>query len=116
VFNWPENSDRYNRVKRFVDAFFSRFDEFLQPGRHPKWKEVNLAADVPGWERVKPAQDWLDRAVAARNPSPQVQSFEFFMNNRGINVSAQEREVLFREFLSWQGDRERALRRTTRQD
>ncbi|WP_052003283.1 TAXI family TRAP transporter solute-binding subunit [Microvirga sp. BSC39] len=116
VFNWPENSDRYNRVKRFVDTFFTRFDEFLQPGRHPKWKEVNLAADVPGWERVKPAQDWLDRAVAARTSSPQVQSFEFFMNNRGINVSAQEREVLFREFLAWQGDRERALRRTTRQD
>jgi uncharacterized protein len=116
VFNWPENSDRYNRVKRFVDAFFTRFDEFLQPGRHPKWKEVNLAADVPGWERVKPAQDWLDRAVAARTSSPQVQSFEFFMNNRGINVSAQEREVLFREFLAWQGDRERALRRANRQD
>lgn len=116
VFNWPENSDRYNRVKRFVDAFFSRFDEFLQPGRHPKWKEVNLAADVPGWERVKPAQDWLDRAVAARTSSPQVQSFEFFMNNRGINVSAQEREVLFREFLAWQGDRERALRKANRQD
>jgi TRAP transporter TAXI family solute receptor len=116
VFNWPENSDRYNRVKRFVDAFFSRFDEFLQPGRHPKWKEVNLAADVPGWERVKPAQDWLDRAVAARNSSPQVQSFEFFMSNRGINVSAQEREVLFREFLAWQGDREKALRKVNRQD
>ena len=116
VFNWPENSDRYNRVKRFVDTFFSRFDEFLQPGRHPKWKEVNLAADVPGWERVKPAQDWLDRAVAARTPSPQIQSFEFFMNNRGVNVSAQEREALFREFLAWQGDRERALRRVNRQD
>nr|WP_281381359.1 TAXI family TRAP transporter solute-binding subunit [Microvirga lupini] len=116
VFNWPENSDRYNRVKRFVDAFFSRFDEFLQPGRHPKWKEVNLAADVPGWERVKPAQDWLDRATAARTSSPQVQSFEFFMNNRGLNVSPQEREALFREFLAWQGDREKALRKVNRQD
>ena len=71
VFNWPENSDRYNRVRRFVDAFFSRFDEFLQPGRHPKWKEVNLAADVPGWERVRPAQDWLDRAAMASKPSAQ---------------------------------------------
>ena len=71
VFNWPENSDRYNRVQRFVDAFFSRFDEFLQPGRHPKWKEVNLAADVPGWERVRPAQDWLDRAATASKPSAQ---------------------------------------------
>ncbi len=116
VFNWPENSDRYNRVKRFVDAFFSRFDEFLQPGRHPKWKEVNLAADVPGWERVKPAQDWLDRAATASKPSAQVQSFESFMSSRGLTVSAEQREVLFREFLAWQSDRQRAPRRVTRQD
>ncbi|WP_114943233.1 TAXI family TRAP transporter solute-binding subunit [Microvirga calopogonii] len=116
VFNWPENSDRYNRVKRFVDAFFSRFDEFLQPGRHPKWKEVNLAADVPGWERVKPAQDWLDRAAAASKPSPEGKSFESFMKSRGIDVSAEQREVLFREFLAWQNDRQRSARRVTRQD
>jgi uncharacterized protein len=116
VFNWPENSDRYNRVKRFVDAFFARFDEFLQPGRHPKWKEVNLAADVPGWERVRPAQAWLDRAAMASKPSPQGQSFESFMKSRGIDVSAEQREVLFREFLAWQGDRQRASRRVTRQD
>jgi len=116
VFNWPENSDRYNRVRRFVDTFFSRFDEFLQPGRHPKWKEVNLAADVPGWERVRPAQDWLDRAATASRPAPQVQSFETFIKDRGINVSAEQREVLFREFLAWQSDRQRALRRSARQN
>jgi len=116
VFNWPENSDRYNRVRRFVDAFFSRFDEFLQPGRHPKWKEVNLAADVPGWERVKPAQDWLDRAAAASNPSPEGKSFESFMKSRGIDVSAEQREVLFREFLAWQSERQKSARRVTRQD
>lgn len=116
VFNWPENSDRYNRVRRFVNAFFSRFDEFLQPGRHPKWKEVNLAADVPGWERVKPAQEWLDRmATASRSPA-QVQSFESFMNSRGLNVSTEQRDMLFREFLTWQSDRQRAQRRTSRQE
>lgn len=116
VFNWPQNSDRFNRVRRFVDAFFSRFDEFLQPGRHPKWKEVNLAADVPGWERVKPAQDWLDRAAEASKPSPQGRSFESFIKNKGIDVSDEQREVLFREFLTWQSDRQRAARRDTRQD
>jgi len=116
VFNWPENSDRYNRVRRFVDAFFSRFDEFLQPGRHPKWKEVNLAADVPGWERVRPAQAWLDRAAMASKPSAQSQSFESFMSSRGLNVSAEQREVLFREFLAWQNERQKAPRRVTRQD
>jgi TRAP transporter TAXI family solute receptor len=116
VFNWPDNSDRYNRVKRFVDAFFSRFDEFLQPGRHPKWKEINLAADVPGWERVKPAQDWLDRAAMASKPSADGQSFESFMSSRGITVSAEQREVLFREFLAWQSDRQKTARRANRQD
>ena len=111
VFNWPENSDRYSRVSRFVDAFFSRFDEFLQPGRHPKWKEVNLAADVPGWERVKPAQDWLNRTAAAGRPSAQVKSFEDFMSSRGVAVSPEQREALFRDFLAWQNDRQRANRR-----
>ncbi|WP_175493823.1 TAXI family TRAP transporter solute-binding subunit [Microvirga guangxiensis] len=116
VYNWPENSDRYNRVKRFVDAFFSRFDEFLQPGRHPKWKEVNLAADIPGWERIRAAQDWLDRAAAASKPSAEVQSFENFMQSRGIVVSPEQREALFRDFLAWQNDRQRAPRRAARQD
>jgi uncharacterized protein len=111
VFNWPENSDRYSRVSRFVDAFFSRFDEFLQPGRHPKWKEVNLAADVPGWERVKPAQEWLNRTAAAGRPSAQVKSFEDFMSSRGVAVSPEQREALFRDFLAWQNDRQRANRR-----
>jgi uncharacterized protein len=111
VFNWPENSDRYSRVSRFVDASFSRFDEFLQPGRHPKWKEVNLAADVPGWERVKPAQDWLNRTAAAGRPSAQVKSFEDFMSSRGVAVSPEQREALFRDFLAWQNDRQKANRR-----
>jgi uncharacterized protein len=122
VFNWPENSDRYNRVKRFVDAFFSRFDEFLQPGRHPKWKEVNLAADVPGWERVKPAQEWLNRTAGSGTgkSAARSESFETFMSSRGITVSAEQREALFREFLTWQNDRQndrqKAARRVTRQD
>lgn len=102
VFNWPENSERYNRVKRFVNAFFSRFDEFLQPGRHPKWKEVNLAAEVPGWERVRPAQEWLERSAK----QPQVsQSFEAFIASKGLRVTPEQRESLFREFLTWQSER-----------
>jgi TRAP transporter TAXI family solute receptor len=63
VYNWPENSERYQRVERFVTALFSKFDEFLKPGRHPKWREVNLSADVPGWKRFKPAQEWLDKTA-----------------------------------------------------
>ena len=60
AFNWPEKSERYKRIARFVDAFFSKFDNFLAPSRHPKWSEVNLAAEVPGWKRFPAAQQWLE--------------------------------------------------------
>jgi TRAP transporter TAXI family solute receptor len=108
VFNWPERSERYRRVQRFVDAFFSRFDEFSLPGRHPKWKEVNLAADVPGWQRFKPAQDWLDKQPkVAKTDARQEQEFQRFVDARGkpIPNAAPERQRLFEEFLSWQQTR-----------
>ena len=58
-FNWPEKSERYIKMARFVDAFFTRFDEFMKPPRHPKWKEASFSADIPGWQRFKAAEDWL---------------------------------------------------------
>lgn len=65
AFDWPEGSARYKKLEHFVGAFFSRFDEFLRPPRHPKWQETNLAATVPGLERFAPAQQWLDRQTTA---------------------------------------------------
>jgi TRAP transporter TAXI family solute receptor len=108
VFNWAENSDRYKRVQRFVDAFFSRFDDFLQPGRHPKWKEVNLAATIPGWQRFKAAQDWLDRETRQASPKAQEQLFNQFVDAQGsksTQLSPADRERLFQEFLKWQEGR-----------
>ncbi|MBX6375691.1 MAG: TRAP transporter substrate-binding protein [Acetobacteraceae bacterium] len=57
VYAWRPGTDRYRKVARFVEAFFGRFDEFLRPPRHPKWREVNLAAQVPGWTRFPRAQE-----------------------------------------------------------
>lgn len=71
AFNWPDGTDRYRRLARFVDAFFTKFDRFLEPSRHPKWKEVNIAATLPGWERFKAAQQWLDRHRAGSEQAPQ---------------------------------------------
>ena len=39
-FNWPEKTDRYQKVQKFVDALFSKIGEFSKPPRHPKWKEI----------------------------------------------------------------------------
>jgi TRAP transporter TAXI family solute receptor len=55
VYAWPPGTERHRKVARFVEAFFARFPTFLQPPRHPKWREVNLAAQVPGWTRFGPA-------------------------------------------------------------
>src|SRR5437016_8005648 len=59
VFNWPKNTDRYQRVQKFVEALFTKWDKFREPPRHPKWRDVNLAATVPGWTRWSVAEDML---------------------------------------------------------
>lgn len=61
AFNWSQRSDRYRRVERLVDHLFSRLDRLQAPGFDPKWKQVNLRANVPGLGRFRPAQEWLDR-------------------------------------------------------
>lgn len=55
VYGWAPGNDRHRKVSNFVERFFGRFDEFLRPPRHPKWREVNLAAQVPGWTRFDAA-------------------------------------------------------------
>jgi len=60
AFNWPPNTNRYDRVARFVDHLFSRIDKLQAPGFDPKWKSINLAATVPGLARSPAAQAWLD--------------------------------------------------------
>src|SRR5215467_4638555 len=61
AYNWQKtNPDRYRRVQRFVEAFFPNIAEFQKPPRHVKWREVNLAATLPGWNRFEAAQAWLD--------------------------------------------------------
>jgi len=60
AYNWSPNSDRYERVERFVDHLFSRIDKLQAPGFDPKWKSINLAATVPGLARFSAAQAWLD--------------------------------------------------------
>jgi TRAP-type uncharacterized transport system substrate-binding protein len=60
AFNWPANSNRYERVARFVEHLFSHLDKLQGPGFDPKWKSINLAASVPGLARFPAAQAWLD--------------------------------------------------------
>jgi TRAP-type uncharacterized transport system substrate-binding protein len=99
-FNWPENSDRYKKVARFVDAFFSKFDEFMKPPRHPKWHEASIAAAIPGWQRFKAADDWLAQHHA--QPASAAPTRPEDGGNRVEAPSDPARRVLFDQFLEWQ--------------
>jgi uncharacterized protein len=105
VFNWRKGNGRYNKLKRFVEAFFSQFDEFLQAPRHPKWQEVNLAADVPGWKRFEPARTWLESHEGS--DTQQVSEFKSFLKSTGqaTALSAEDQEELFKRFLKWKETR-----------
>jgi uncharacterized protein len=105
AYTWQENSPRYRKLVKFVREFFGKIDQFHDPARHPKWKEVSLSADIPGWTRFKPAADWL---AEHRTMVAQQRDFNTFVNNAGAAPRSQaEREALFREFLQW---RERQAR------
>jgi TRAP transporter TAXI family solute receptor len=114
VYAWPPHTDRGNNVSRFVTDFFNRFDEFQKPPRHPKWREVSLTAEVPGWTRLREAQDWLDRQNSARTASPATQArFTAYLTQQhpemNGNLSDADRERLFQQFVAW--DRQQSAAR-----
>ena len=61
VYNWQLGTERFTRLSKFVNAFFDNLADLQLPGRHPKWKQVSLTAQVPGWSRFREAQVWLQR-------------------------------------------------------
>lgn len=107
VYDWPANTDRYRRLVRLVDYLFDRFEKLQkEPGYHERWKDVNLAGQVPGWQRFRPLQERLDKmaASAPRNVDPALareQAARAAPNDR----AAQDR--LFKQFLEWSSKQSR---------
>jgi formylglycine-generating enzyme required for sulfatase activity/TRAP-type uncharacterized transport system substrate-binding protein len=64
--NLTPANERYHNIEDFVDAFFTRFPQLQQPPHHPKWTEVDLAAELPGWKRFPAAEQWLKHRVGAQ--------------------------------------------------
>ncbi len=104
-------TERYRNVANFVDAFFTQFPRFQEASRHPKWQEVNLAAELPGWKRFPPAEEWLKRnAIASAAPLSEKdlrEIFAKFLDERtrlsgGKALSASEKNAMFDQFQRWQ--------------
>jgi uncharacterized protein len=118
VYNWPKNTDRYRRVERFVQRLFANFDKLQKPPYHEKWKDVNLAASIPGWTRFSVAdaelQQYKRTRGIAEQPADMELEFRTFVGNLtqrdGRTRSTAELQALFREFLQWR-DRQGAKTR-----
>lgn len=108
--NLQQGSDRYRNLVNFVEAFFTGFQSLLEPGHHPKWREVNITAELPGWRRFPPAEQWLQRNVQVAS-APNLQDlraiFSRFIDERqqaagGPALTQQQKDELFGQFELWQ--------------
>jgi len=106
IRDWAEGSPRYQRLARLIEAIHARLGELRQPGRDPRWKEVDMAAEVPGWQRFRPAQSLLD---SKSRQSDERHAFERFVAASGLCAlpdSAAARERFYSEFMEWRRTRE----------
>jgi len=116
AFNWSKGSDRQKKIERVVERMFTNWSKFQKPPFHPKWRDVNLAATVPGWTRLESAERELQKLQAqapAANASPDLnRDFQAYLKNadtkRDAQRTPQSREALFAEFLAWR-DRQEAM-------
>jgi TRAP-type uncharacterized transport system substrate-binding protein len=91
-----------DRVAQLVDTLFSHFGELKKDGRHPKWREINLAASLPGWTRAPAAEAWL-----AQHPNEDARKgtqakIEAGAAQSNLPVSQNQRDVLFEQYIEWQ--------------
>jgi TRAP transporter TAXI family solute receptor len=106
AYNWSPNSERYRKLATFVDAFFMKLPSFQNSPFHPKWKEVSLAAPLPGWQRLPAAQQWLEAHGIEQDGARG--RFETFLQQnpdaaKGV-LAHTDKEALFKQFQAWQAD------------
>jgi TRAP-type uncharacterized transport system substrate-binding protein len=64
-FNWKPDTSRYKTIELFVNTLFERLGRLQAAPYHPKWADVNLAAQVPGWDRLPAVDEALAKTVTA---------------------------------------------------
>lgn len=98
AYNWPSGNERYRLLEFFVQTLFTRFPEFLGDAHHPKWREVSLAALLPGWRRFRPAERWLQQQSGGE--AALRKAFGRFLEGKPT-AKPPDGEELFQDFLRW---------------
>jgi len=120
TYNWPAKSGHYQRVNRFVEAFFTHLKDIK--ARRPRWRDFDVTASVVGWTRFPAAELWLKKAELTPEPDKAVlqqqasattehnvlfQQFASYLEapksqNTAIPLESRQRKTLFDEFARYQ--------------
>lgn len=95
-----ENPVRGRLLNFFAETILSRVEDLLKPGRHPKWRELDLTAELPGWTRYAPVARWLasQRGLEAGSARGTTSGAAGPLPERNGKPNEEE---LFRQFLKW---------------
>jgi TRAP-type uncharacterized transport system substrate-binding protein len=115
TYNWPRNSERYKKIANFTQKLFSNIEKLQDDSRHPKWRLINVAANVPGWTRFQASKGWLDSYDAeAAADEEMLPAFESFLGSRkgrkpAKDLTSAEKKALFMQFKDfWNKEKARA--------
>jgi TRAP transporter TAXI family solute receptor len=90
------------RLASFVDTLFSRLGELQTEDHHPKWREINLAAQLPGLTRTAAAEAWF-AAHRADTVKPVAVSRKIEAGaGEPPPINSDHKEALFKAFIEWQ--------------
>ena len=112
AYNWPTDSERYKRVNRFVETFFTHIKDIQ--ASHPKWHQFDVASSVSGWTRLSPAAHWLKKAGLTPHESMTTVTDLGTRQRNDLFNDFVQRIALFREFVAYQRTPE--LVKTTAQE
>jgi TRAP-type uncharacterized transport system substrate-binding protein len=107
AYNWPANSERYQRVNYFVQAFFAHVGDIQ--ASHPKWHQFDITSSVLGWTRFSPAVQWLKKAELTPEESRTTVVVHLDTKQREALFKDFQREVLFREFTAYQKEHRQTM-------
>jgi TRAP-type uncharacterized transport system substrate-binding protein len=97
VYDWPAGSAGAKKLEALTTTLFASSDLLHEGTRRAHWRDVNLAASVPGWTRYGPAMAWLKKSA----PPPLENEFTSFVAQAEPQATGGE-EALFARFLAWQ--------------
>jgi TRAP-type uncharacterized transport system substrate-binding protein len=100
AYNWPPDSERYQRVNHFVQTFFAHIKD-VQASR-PKWRPFDITSSVSGWTRFSPAAEWLKKAGLTPEEAKTTVAHLDATQRDALFRDFAQREALFREFAIYE--------------